>query len=162
MSDNPQDVLRSQVEYWEGKAREAREQLRIAETVLPGLRESLERIRQVALRSGSAAQPTLASISPLPEARESPPENEESEAAPHPDLRELRTSEDVVRAIRSSLSDLSDIFTQNDVIVALERRGLFANRSTLRGNLQRLADVGEALRVAEPGRGRRATIFKKL
>lgn len=143
-------VLLDQIALWKSRQQEARETLRIADAVLPGLEESLAQIER---QEGAVASAFVISA-PFP--------LEESPSVTGLHQNELRNSESVQRAIKSILSALPSEFTQNDVEDALQKAGFGVNRSTLRANLLLLARIGEGLEVLEEGRGRRATIFQKL
>jgi len=74
----------------------------------------------------------------------------------------LNTSEEVIRQIEMVLAHefLLDMFTQADVLGVLHFHGFDANRSTLRTALHVMARIGTRFVVHEPGRGRRATVFR--
>ena len=51
---DPIDKVRQEIEYWEHQEREARQNLRAAENILPNLRETLRGLEQEEVSSGPA------------------------------------------------------------------------------------------------------------
>lgn len=78
--------------------------------------------------------------------------------------RMLSTSDEVISEVERIIARkfLVERFTQSDVLNMLHIHRLDANRSTLRTALNVMAQIGTHFVIDEPGRGRRATIFRLL
>lgn len=152
MSDDPLSTLDQQIAHWEEREARAKEELRVTSEILPGLRQARERLK-LATGLGQDSK----GVVEAPVAEEAP-----AEVPPEPPLAPLKRSEDVQGAIEAIVGDLPSRFEQSDVLRSLEDIGLTVNRSTLRSNLQLLAQAGQRFRVKTEGRGRRATIFEKV
>jgi hypothetical protein len=138
-----------QIEDWEKRMAEAEAILVQGAMVLPHLKQIVCDLDEVQTPSSK----TEASA---------PPASEESET-PDSELRELRTAREVQEATLRALPKLPQSFTQKEVEGVLRSQGHAVNRSTLRVNLLLLARLpNHGIALAEEGRGRRATIFRKI
>lgn len=145
-------VLREQISGWEERAQEARDVLRVADEVLPRLKESL-----AALKGSEVSE----IVSPGPGA---PAAEEEAEgySSSAEERISVKKGEDVQAAVAEILPTLPRRFDQSHIDSALEATGKAVNRSTLRSNLLLMAKTQQGFEVAVPGRGRKATIFERI
>ncbi len=157
--------LLDDIRFLHGEAEKARETLRFTDATLDHRWEELEILSPEAaeeLRAELEAAPSLkAEAEPLATAQEDDSEagGPPAEEAP---LKHLRLRREVNPAIKKGLPYVDDTFTQNDMDAALEREGFYVNRTTLRGNLQEMARLRDRITIERKGKGRKATIFRKL
>jgi Fe2+ or Zn2+ uptake regulation protein len=77
-------------------------------------------------------------------------------------LQEIKAFDEISPLVQVVAQNLGERFTQREIHEKLLADGFEVNRSTLRGTLHAMAGAGDTIRIIEPGKGRRATIFGVL
>lgn len=151
MSD-ARDTLLKQIAEWEAAAQEARDVLRFAERILPGLRE-------VAGLAPSSADDPESCDSQEPERAPELTDDEGNEDEP---LEKVKASDDVKTIVHAVLDRLPTKFKHADVSEAFAALGMTANRSTLSANLLEMARAEDGFLIESMGKGRKPTVFRKV